>query len=68
MKSLRVQAHMMLCFQFFMLGYLANAIVRRVSMPEWPSDTIYPIICFGLTLFQIGIQAICLKLDNDQTP
>lgn len=39
-------------FQFYMvfqLGFLWNAIIRRVSMPTLPPDTIYPVVIFGFT-------------------
>lgn len=33
-------------YMVFQLGFLANAIIRRVSMPTPPPDTIYPIVIF----------------------
>lgn len=38
-------------FQFYMmfqLGFLWNAIIRRVSMATPPPDTIFPVILFGI--------------------
>lgn len=36
-------------FMVFQLGFLWNAIIRRVSMPTPPPDTIFPVILFGIT-------------------
>lgn len=50
-----------LCFYSFSAGFLTNAVVRRVTQPVWPSDTIYPITLLGLTIFSMLMQAIVLN-------
>lgn len=37
----------------FQLGFLWNAIIRRISMPIPPPDTIYPVVIFGITVISL---------------
>lgn len=47
-----------LCLLFFNLGFLFNAVIRKISMDVWPPDTMYPLIGFVLTATIIGIQFV----------
>lgn len=59
-------------FYCFGVGYLVNAVVRRVSQPVWPSDTKYPLILLALTVFCALMQwlviSINLKKITDERP
>lgn len=56
----------------FQLGFLYNALARRLSVFPYPSDTIYPVIlaCLGvflyIPLFIVRQQLLCRKTDVTQ--
>lgn len=35
----------------FQLGFIWNAVIRRITMDPYPSDTIYPILIGAVLLF-----------------
>lgn len=59
-----------LCLFCYQEGFLANAVVRRVTQPVWPADTVYPLTCLALNticILSFGIPLLLLKSKNETT-
>jgi len=48
---MRTYSEVQILLNTFMVGFLFNALVRRLSDTPRPLDTIYPAIAMGLCLF-----------------